>query len=86
MKNIQYIGVISMLLTLAADYSYSLDIMNLRDQTTLMCRGGIVARGDSDLDVQRRCGEPLKIASRQNFGPIWVYHFGQGRFMYYLAF
>ena len=86
MKNILCIVVISLLLILVADESYCFDIMNLRDQTTLRCPGGIVARGDSDIDVQRRCGEPLKIASRQDFGPIWIYHLGNGRFMHYLAF
>ena len=86
MKNILYIGAILLLLILVADESYCFDIMNLRDQSSLRCPGGIVARGDSDIDVQRRCGEPLKIASRQDFGPIWIYHFRQGRFMHYLAF
>ena len=86
MKNLLHIGVIWILLILMANQSYGFDIMNLRDQSTLRCPGGIVARGDSDIDVQRRCGEPLKVAYRQDFGPIWIYHFGQGRFMHYLAF
>ena len=86
MKDLLHIGAIFVLLILMANQSYGFDIMNLRDQSTLRCQGGIVARGDSDIDVQRRCGEPLKVAYRQDFGPIWIYHFGQGRFMYYLAF
>ncbi|MBT8366293.1 MAG: DUF2845 domain-containing protein [Deltaproteobacteria bacterium] len=86
MKKIIYTITILLLLILVTDISYSLDIMNLRDQSTLRCPGGIVARGDSDIDVQRRCGDPLKIANRQDFGPIWIYHFGQDRFMFYFAF
>ena len=86
MKYKLYTGVTLVLLILVVNNSYSLDIMNLRDQSTLRCRGGIVARGDSEIDVQRRCGDPLKIAHRQDFGPIWIYHFGNGRFMHYLAF
>lgn len=86
MKNVLYTGAVLLLLMLSADRSYGLDIMNLRDQSTLRCPGGIVARGDSELHVQRRCGDPLKIASRQDFGPIWIYHFRGGRFMYYLTF
>ncbi len=86
MKNVLYTGTVLLLLMLLADKSYCLDIMNLRDQSTLRCPGGIVARGDSELHVQRRCGDPLKIADRQDFGPIWIYHFRGGRFMYYLAF
>ncbi|MBW2487019.1 MAG: DUF2845 domain-containing protein, partial [Deltaproteobacteria bacterium] len=30
--------------------------------------------------------DPLEITSREDKGPIWVYHFGQARFMYYLEF
>ncbi len=86
MKNMLAIAAIQASLILTANNSHGFDIMNLRDQSTLRCPGGIVARGDSDTDVQRRCGEPIKVAYRQDFGPIWIYHFGQGRFMYYLAF
>lgn len=86
MKNMFALGAILTLLILTANDSRGFDIMNLRDQSTLRCPGGIVARGDSDIDVQRRCGEPIKVAYRQDFGPIWTYHFGQARFMYYLAF
>ena len=86
MKKLRYMGAILLLLILMTDISYGFDIMNLRDQSTLRCPGGIVARGDSDIDVQRRCGEPLKIAYRQDFGPIWIYHFRNDRFMFYLAF
>ena len=49
-------------------------------------KSSIASRHDVDLTVYDWNGDPLKIASRQDFGPIWVYHFGQGRFMYYLAF
>jgi hypothetical protein len=72
MKNVLYMGAVLLLLMLLADKSYCLDIMNLRDQSTLRCPGGIVALGDSEINVQRRCGDPLKIADRQNSGPIWI--------------
>jgi hypothetical protein len=86
MKNVLYVGTGLLLLMLLADKSHCQDIMNLRDQSTLRCPGGIVARGDSERVVQRRCGDPLKIADRQDSGPIWIYHFRGGRFMYYLTF
>ncbi|MBT8331435.1 MAG: DUF2845 domain-containing protein [Deltaproteobacteria bacterium] len=86
MKKILYTCAIILLLVFLTDTSYALDIMNLRDQSTLRCPGGIVARGDSDIRVTERCGDPLKIANRQDFGPIWIYHFGQERFMFYLSF
>jgi len=86
MKKILYMSAILILLILLADKSYSFDIFNLRDQASLRCPSGLVARGDKDTFVRQRCGEPLKIAHRQDFGPIWIYHFGQDRFMFYLAF
>jgi hypothetical protein len=78
MKNIVYVSAILILLIGVADKSYCLDIMNLRDQASFRCPGGIVARGDSEIQVRERCGGPLKIADRQDFG--------QSRFMFYLAF
>jgi hypothetical protein len=86
MKKVLYIGTVLLLLMLFADDSYCLDIMNLRDQSTLRCPGGIVARGDSEMNVRRRCQDPLKIADRQDSGPIWIYHFPGRRFMYYMTF
>ena len=86
MKKTLYMSAILMLLILLADKSYSFDIFNLRDQASLRCPSGLVARGDTDTFVRQRCGEPLKIAHRQDFGPIWIYHFGQDRFMFDLAF
>jgi hypothetical protein len=86
MKKILYMSAILILLILLADKSYGLDIFNLRDQASLRCPSGLVARGDTDTFVRQRCGEPLKIAHRQDFGPIWIYHFGQDRFMFYLDF
>jgi hypothetical protein len=82
MKNALRIGAALLLLMLLADDSYC-QVVNMRDQSTLRCSGGIVARGDSERDVQRRCGAPLKIAQPQDSGPVWIYH--GGRFMYYLT-
>jgi hypothetical protein len=86
MKNIPSMIAVLILLILMTDTSYGLDIINMRDQASFRCPSGIVARGDSEMRVRQRCGDPLKIASRQDFGPIWIYHFGASRFMYYLAF
>ena len=86
MKHLLYKSAVLLLLILSTGTSHALDIMNLRDQASLRCPGGIVARSDSEIRVQERCGDPLKITNRQDFGPIWIYHFGQDRFMFYLAF
>ena len=77
---------ILILLTIVANESYSLDIMNLRNQSSHRCPGGIVARGNLYRDVRNRCGDPINIANKQDLGPIWIYHFRQDRFMFYLAF
>ena len=82
-KNALCVGSGLLLLMLLADESRCQEVVNLRDQSTLRCSGGIVARGDSERDVQRRCGAPLKIAQPQDSGPVWIYH--GGRFMYYLT-
>ena len=82
-KNALCVGTGLLLLMLLADESRCQEVVNLRDQSTLRCSGGIVARGDSERDVQRRCGAPLNIAQPQDSGPVWIYH--GGRFMYYLT-
>ena len=80
-------GAILAAIVIFADKSYSLDITTMADQSSLRCWGGVVAIGDSERDVQEKCGGPLEVAYRQDFGPIWIYHLGQqDRFMYYLAF
>ena len=69
-----------------SQHSLAVDIFNLADQSTLRCPGGVVGTGDSDRAVRQKCGDPLDVQSRQDFGPIWIYNFGQSRFMYYLGF
>ena len=79
-------GAILVSFVIIADKSYCLDITTMADQSSLRCSGGIIAIGDSERDVQDKCGDPLEIGRKQDFGPVWIYHFGQDRFMYYLAF
>ncbi len=86
MKYICFIGAVLISLILIVDNSYCFDISNMRDQSTLRCRGGVVAIGDSERYVRGKCGDPLEIANIQDFGPIWIYHFRSDRFMFYLAF
>ena len=74
------------LLLIFVDTSYSIDFKNLHDQTNYRCSGGIVSVGDVDRDVREKCGDPLEIGRRQDFGPIWIYYEDQENFMYYLAF
>ena len=83
---ISYFGVFFALLIVFAAKSYAFDFWSLADQSTYRCPGGVVAIGDSDNAVREKCGDPLEITSKEDKGPIWIYHFGQARFMYYLEF
>ncbi len=85
-RNTIFFGVTLALFIICAQNSYAVDIFNLADQSTLRCSGGIVATGDSDRAVRQKCGDPLDVQSKQDYGPIWIYNIGQSKFMYYLAF
>ena len=85
-KSSIYIGMVLALLLAAPRILYAIDISNLADQSSLRCAGGIVATGDSDRVVMDKCGEPLDMQRIQDVGPVWIYHIGQSKFMYYMAF
>jgi hypothetical protein len=85
-RNIIYLGVAAALLLVFIDTSQSIDFRNLADQSSYRCSGGVVAIGDLDRSVREKCGDPLEIGRRQDFGPIWIYYNDQSKFMYYLAF
>jgi len=85
-RNTIYLGFVLALFLAAPRIMYAVDITNLADQSSLRCSGGIVATGDSDRAVVQKCGEPLDMQYRQDVGPVWIYNFGQSRYMYYLAF
>ena len=85
-RNFFFLTVTIVLLIVFAGKSDSLDFNSLADQSSYRCSGGVVAVGDSDRSVREKCGDPLEIGRKQDFGPIWIYHTAQGNFMYYLAF
>jgi hypothetical protein len=85
-KNNFFVSAMLVMVFLFAQNTLALDYWSLADQSTYRCPGGVVAVGDSDRSVRENCGDPLDITSREDKGPIWVYHFGQDRFMYYLEF
>jgi hypothetical protein len=86
MKSLVFLVAILSLLVTFSENSYAIDFTTLADQSSYRCSGGIVAVGDSDFTVRDKCGDPLEIGRRQDFGPIWIYHSPQQKFMYYLAF
>ena len=63
---------------------YAVDFNSLADQSSYRCSGGIVSVGDTDRDVREKCGDPLEIGKKQDYGPIWIYYEDQANFMYYL--
>jgi len=85
-KNVLYFGFAIVLLIAFAGTSHAVDFTSLADQSSYRCSGGVVSVGDSDRDVREKCGDPLEIGRRQDFGPIWIYYHEQATFMYYLAF
>lgn len=86
MNNSVTIWIILASVTIFTPNAVAFDYWSLSDQSSYRCPGGIVAIGDSDRSVRETCGNPLEVTSREDKGPIWVYHFGQERFMYYLEF
>ena len=85
-RNALFWGATIAWLIIFVDTSHSIDFSSLADQSSFRCSGGIVALGDLDRDVREKCGDPLKIGRRQDFGPIWIYYEDQANFMYYLEF
>ena len=85
-KNMLYFGAAFALVIFFHANLHAIEFTTLADQSSHRCSGGIVAIGDLDRTVREKCGEPLEIGTRQDFGPIWIYHSPQRKFMYYLAF
>ena len=85
-RNTLLLGAALTLLVIFVGKSHSIDFRSLADQSSYRCSGGIVAVGDLDRNVREKCGDPLEIGKRQDFGPIWIYYENQAKFMYYLAF
>lgn len=80
------LGTAFALLIIFVDLSHSIEFNSLADQSSYRCSGGVVAVGDLDRDVRKKCGDPLEIGRKQDFGPIWIYYEDQANFMYYLPF
>ena len=66
-KNILLGGAALALLIISVDASHSIDFNSLADQSTFRCSEEVVAVGDLDRDVRTKCGDPLKIARKQDF-------------------
>ena len=86
---IKFIAALIVTLALLSSFvekSYSLDIYSMADQSTLRCWGGVVATGDLDSTVLKKCGQPQRVTKISGYGPIWIYKIGQSKFLYYMEF
>ncbi|UCF94949.1 MAG: DUF2845 domain-containing protein [Desulfobacterales bacterium] len=82
-----YVVVILALVIMLSERSESVDLSNLADQSSYRCPGGIVAVGDLDRTIQNKCGDPIEVTRRMTDSyDIWIYHFGQSKFMHYFGF
>ena len=82
-KTLYFIAALTLLINFA-EKSHSIDFNSLTDQSSYRCSGGVVSVGDLDRDVREKCGDPLEIGRKQDYGPIWIYYEDQADFMYYL--
>jgi len=55
------------------------------DLSNYRCASGLVFMGDSERKVADRCGEANDSYIEEN-DDIWVYNFGDSRFVYYFTF
>ncbi|UCG05531.1 MAG: DUF2845 domain-containing protein [Desulfobacterales bacterium] len=64
--------------TLIFSFGIQSNLMALDDISTMDCDGGIVAAGDSEDSVRKKCGEPQQVLSPDPQEPIkWVYDLGE---------
>ena len=85
MRKTILLGVLLGIVLIHAGEANSLDFYKFMiDRSTLWCPGGLIAVEDHVRDVVKNCGEPVEVIPKQNTGPIWVYHFGDDKFVYYV--
>ena len=65
--NIYFVGLVFMVMALGNPVF----IFAAEETSTMMCDGGVVNIGDTDVDVRDDCGEPNTQGANQ-----WVYDFG----------
>ena len=71
--------LLGLLCTAAPAAAFRTDLSNYR------CSGSLVYIGDTQHRVAGRCGEPDDSYADNN-SDVWVYNFGQSRFVYYFTF
>jgi len=76
-RNIYFLVVVFLLTALGG----SIPIFAVEETASMMCDGGVVRIGDTDIHVQQKCGQPRN----QSMGE-WLYDFGPAQPVYRLIF
>ncbi len=76
-RNIYFIVLVFLVTTLSS----SIPIFAAEEASTMMCDEGVVNIGDTDADVQDKCGEPNNQGMNE-----WVYDFGPSQPVYTVIF
>ena len=70
-RNIYIIGLIFMVMV----FGSSTAVLAAEEASTMMCDEGVVNIGDTDANVQEKCGEPNSQSMDK-----WIYNFGPSEY------
>ena len=73
--------IIFVWLCLVIVFGSSTAVLAAEEASTMMCDEGVVNIGDTDADVQEKCGEPNNQGMNE-----WVYDFGPSQPVYTVIF
>ena len=75
--NIYFISLVFLVMALGG----SIPIFAAEEASTMMCDEGVVNKGDADVDVEDKCGQPNSQSINE-----WVYNFGPSQPVYKVIF
>ena len=78
-KNVYAMAVVILILL----FSHTTAADDLDDQDSFKCHQGIVAGGDTEYQVLKKCGKPT---AKTDYETVWVYDRGPSYFIYYIKF
>jgi len=70
-RNIYFIGLLFVVMV----FGSSTAVLAAEEASTMMCDEGVVNIGDTDADVQEKCGEPNSQSMDK-----WIYDFGPSEY------
>jgi hypothetical protein len=75
--NIYFISLVFLVMALGGSNT----IFAAEEASTMMCDEGVVNKGDADVDVEDKCGQPNSQSINE-----WVYNFGPSQPVYKVIF